>query len=124
MEAAQGSNVLVTDTWVSMGQEVEKKKRLKDFQGYQITMKVNLAVGSGEGLVLPKTTVHLRRNQPVEFLQTSEDVRWFVCSAVNVVQGDKPLNPVFLLWSPTDSKCGQSRLDFSPLSSQENGGGG
>ncbi|CAG05830.1 unnamed protein product, partial [Tetraodon nigroviridis] len=39
MEAAQGSNVLVTDTWVSMGQEVEKKKRLKDFQGYQITMK-------------------------------------------------------------------------------------
>lgn len=40
MEAAHGSNVLVTDTWVSMGQEEEKKKRLKDFQGYQITMQV------------------------------------------------------------------------------------
>ena len=40
MEAAHGSNVLVTDTWVSMGQEEEKKKRLKDFHGYQITMKV------------------------------------------------------------------------------------
>ncbi|RVE58425.1 hypothetical protein OJAV_G00208920 [Oryzias javanicus] len=39
MEAAHGSNVLVTDTWISMGQEEEKKKRLKDFQGYQITMK-------------------------------------------------------------------------------------
>jgi len=39
MEAAQGSNVLVTDTWVSMGQEEEKKKRLKDFHGYQITMQ-------------------------------------------------------------------------------------
>ncbi|KAG7275918.1 hypothetical protein CRUP_011368 [Coryphaenoides rupestris] len=35
MEAAQGSDVLVTDTWVSMGQEEEKKKRLKDFHGYQ-----------------------------------------------------------------------------------------
>lgn len=41
MEAAHDSNVLVTDTWVSMGQEEEKKKRLKDFHGYQITMKVN-----------------------------------------------------------------------------------
>lgn len=40
MEAAHGSNVLVTDTWVSMGQEEEKKKRLKDFHGYQITMQV------------------------------------------------------------------------------------
>uniref|UniRef100_A0A8C7ZEC4 ornithine carbamoyltransferase n=1 Tax=Oryzias sinensis TaxID=183150 RepID=A0A8C7ZEC4_9TELE len=39
MEAAHGSNVLVTDTWISMGQEEEKKKRLRDFQGYQITMK-------------------------------------------------------------------------------------
>ncbi|XP_022521389.2 ornithine transcarbamylase, mitochondrial [Astyanax mexicanus] len=39
MEAAQGSNVLVTDTWISMGQEEEKKKRIKDFQGYQITMQ-------------------------------------------------------------------------------------
>lgn len=40
MEAAHGSNVLVTDTWVSMGQEEEKKKRLKDFKGYQITLQV------------------------------------------------------------------------------------
>lgn len=39
MEAACDSNVLVTDTWVSMGQEEEKKKRLKDFEGYQITVQ-------------------------------------------------------------------------------------
>lgn len=39
MEAAKGSNVLVTDTWISMGQEHEKKRRLKDFHGYQITMQ-------------------------------------------------------------------------------------
>lgn len=41
LEAAQGSNVLVTDTWISMGQEDEKMKRLKDFHGYKITMKVH-----------------------------------------------------------------------------------
>ncbi|XP_068602316.1 ornithine transcarbamylase, mitochondrial [Brachionichthys hirsutus] len=39
MEAAHGANVLVTDTWISMGQEEEKEKRLKDFQGYQVTMQ-------------------------------------------------------------------------------------
>jgi ornithine carbamoyltransferase len=44
MEAAKGSDVLVTDTWVSMGQEEEKKKRLKDFHGYQISNKVTTSV--------------------------------------------------------------------------------
>ncbi|XP_061698057.1 ornithine transcarbamylase, mitochondrial isoform X2 [Syngnathoides biaculeatus] len=38
-EAARDCNVLVTDTWVSMGQEEERKKRLQDFRGYQITMR-------------------------------------------------------------------------------------
>lgn len=53
MEAAHGSNVLVTDTWVSMGQEEEKKKRLKDFKGYQITMKVN------ENTVFVRGKIHI-----------------------------------------------------------------
>lgn len=33
-EAVQGTSVVTTDTWVSMGQENEKQKRLKDFSGY------------------------------------------------------------------------------------------
>uniref|UniRef100_A0A8C5SNF0 ornithine carbamoyltransferase n=1 Tax=Laticauda laticaudata TaxID=8630 RepID=A0A8C5SNF0_LATLA len=39
LEAAKGASVLMTDTWISMGQEEEKQKRLKAFQGYQITMQ-------------------------------------------------------------------------------------
>ena len=33
-EAVLGANVVTTDTWVSMGQEAEKEKRLKDFAGF------------------------------------------------------------------------------------------
>ncbi len=33
-EAVKDSSVVTTDTWVSMGQEEEKEKRVKDFDGY------------------------------------------------------------------------------------------
>ena len=33
-EACKDATVITTDTWVSMGQEDEKEKRLKDFSGY------------------------------------------------------------------------------------------
>ena len=36
-EALKGADVIVTDTWVSMGQEEEKAERIKTFQGYQVT---------------------------------------------------------------------------------------
>lgn len=39
-EAVKGANVIVTDTWISMGQEEESKKRLKDFEGYQVTERM------------------------------------------------------------------------------------
>lgn len=36
-EAIRDADFLVTDTWISMGQEHEKAKRLRDFAGFQIT---------------------------------------------------------------------------------------
>ncbi|KAH9157255.1 hypothetical protein AeRB84_000885 [Aphanomyces euteiches] len=36
-EAVKNANVIATDTWVSMGQEEESKKRIADFAGYQVT---------------------------------------------------------------------------------------
>ncbi len=35
-EAVKGSDVVVTDTWVSMGQESEYEKKIKEFDGYQV----------------------------------------------------------------------------------------
>lgn len=37
LEAIKDADVIVTDTWISMGQEDEMNRRLKDFEGYQIT---------------------------------------------------------------------------------------
>jgi ornithine carbamoyltransferase len=36
-EAVKGADVVVTDTWISMGQEAQKAERLQAFQGYQVT---------------------------------------------------------------------------------------
>jgi len=35
-EAVKGCDVVTTDTWVSMGQEAEKEKRIKDFAGFMV----------------------------------------------------------------------------------------
>ena len=35
-EAVRGADVVTTDTWVSMGDEAEKEKRLKDFAGFTV----------------------------------------------------------------------------------------
>lgn len=39
-EAVEGSDVIVTDTWVSMGQEEEKAKRMEEFAGYEVNPKL------------------------------------------------------------------------------------
>ncbi|KAI0028530.1 ornithine carbamoyltransferase 1 [Vararia minispora EC-137] len=36
-EAVHNADVVVTDTWISMGQEAEKEQRMRDFAGYQVT---------------------------------------------------------------------------------------
>jgi ornithine carbamoyltransferase len=48
-EAVKGADILVTDTWVSMGQEEETAKRLKAFAGFQITNAMAKKGGAKEG---------------------------------------------------------------------------
>lgn len=38
--ALTNANIIVTDTWISMGQELEKQEKLKQFEGYQITKQL------------------------------------------------------------------------------------
>lgn len=39
-EAAKDADVITTDTWVSMGQEDEKQKRVKDFKGFCVDKNI------------------------------------------------------------------------------------
>ena len=39
-QAVSDANVVYTDTWVSMGQEDEKARRVKDFEGFQVNAEL------------------------------------------------------------------------------------
>lgn len=51
LSAVAEADVIYTDTWVSMGQEEEKKKRVDDFEGFQINAKL-LAAAPRRAIVL------------------------------------------------------------------------
>ncbi len=44
-EAVAGADVVYTDVWASMGQEEEAQKRLKDFEGFQVTPELMARAG-------------------------------------------------------------------------------
>jgi ornithine carbamoyltransferase len=46
-DAVANANIIYTDTWVSMGQEDEKQKRIVDFTGFQVNAKLLKAAPAG-----------------------------------------------------------------------------
>lgn len=46
-EAVKGADVVVTDTWVSMGQEAEYAKRVAEFEGYQVNTELMAKANPG-----------------------------------------------------------------------------
>ncbi len=47
MKAAENADVVITDTWASMGQEAEKEARMKAFRGYQVNDELMAAARPG-----------------------------------------------------------------------------
>ena len=45
--AASGADILITDTWTSMGEEAEKEERKKIFKDYQINIQLLAAANAG-----------------------------------------------------------------------------
>jgi ornithine carbamoyltransferase len=65
-EAVRLADVVVTDTWVSMGQEEDKQKRLKDFAGFEVDATLMAAA--------PKHAVVLHCLPAYRGVEISEDV--------------------------------------------------
>jgi ornithine carbamoyltransferase len=72
-EAANGANVVYTDVWASMGQEAEREKRLKAFQGYQVNSKL-LEVARPDVLVMHCLPAHRGEEITDEVLEGSRSV--------------------------------------------------
>ena len=47
MKAAENANVVITDTWASMGMEAEKEVRMQAFKGYQVNDELLAAAKPG-----------------------------------------------------------------------------
>lgn len=49
LSAMHNADVILTDTWTSMGAESEKSRRLREFAGFQVTEELALRGGAREG---------------------------------------------------------------------------
>lgn len=58
IEALKGANVAYTDTWISMGQEKEKQKRLRAFKGFQLNMDLLKKAGASNAFIMHCLPAH------------------------------------------------------------------
>jgi ornithine carbamoyltransferase len=73
VEAAAGADVLYTDVWVSMGQEAEKEKRLKDFRRYQLNADL-LTVAKPECVVMHCLPAHRGEEITADVLEGTHSI--------------------------------------------------
>jgi len=72
-EAASGADVLYTDVWVSMGDEKDEEKRLRDFSGFQINSDL-LSRAKSDCIVLHCLPAHRGQEISAEVLDGKHSV--------------------------------------------------
>lgn len=74
-EAVADADVIATDTWVSMGMEAEKEKRIKDFAGFTIDAEL-LALAKADAIVLHCLPAYRGYEISAEVLDGKQAVIW------------------------------------------------
>ncbi|KAJ2523434.1 ornithine carbamoyltransferase [Coemansia sp. RSA 1939] len=95
LKAVKDGDIIVTDTWVSMGFEEEKAQRLRDFSGYQITSQMAADGGAKKDWVF----MHCLPRKPEEVsdevfysdrsvvFQEAENRKWTILATFNELFG-------------------------------------
>lgn len=73
--AVSGVDVVVTDTWVSMGQEDQKAQRVADFEGYQVNHKL-MSLADPQAIFLHCLPAYRGYEVSAEVLDGSQSVIW------------------------------------------------
>ena len=73
--AVEGANVIYTDVWTSMGQEAESATRLRDFNGFTVTMEM-LSLADPESIFLHCLPAHPNEEVTQEVLDSSYSRIW------------------------------------------------
>lgn len=72
-EAVTGADVVYTDTWVSMGDEGEKTKRLKDFASYQVNASL-MKLAKDDALFMHDMPAYLGQEVTREVFDSTQSV--------------------------------------------------
>jgi ornithine carbamoyltransferase len=74
-EAAAGANVLYTDVWVSMGQDADRERRLRDFEPYRLDGAM-LALADPDAVVLHDLPAHVGEEISADVLYGPRSLVW------------------------------------------------
>jgi ornithine carbamoyltransferase len=73
--AAKGADLIVTDTWTSMGQEAESKKRIADFAGYQVDENL-MKFGKPDAIFMHCLPAHRGEEVSADVIDGKQSVIW------------------------------------------------
>ncbi|MGO9644986.1 MAG: ornithine carbamoyltransferase [Candidatus Bathyarchaeia archaeon] len=74
-EAVKGADVLYTDVWVSMGEDAEREKRMKAFQGYQINSAL-LKAANPDAVVMHCLPAHRGLEITDDVIEGTQSIVW------------------------------------------------
>ncbi|MBF0624761.1 MAG: ornithine carbamoyltransferase [Magnetococcales bacterium] len=93
--AAAGADLVVTDTWTSMGQEAERERRLRDFEGYRVDADL-MARAAPDALFMHCLPAHRGEEVSDQVLDGPQSVVWE--EAENRLHVQKAILEWLLLW--------------------------